>query len=135
MPAFIQTENVRLYLVAETVNERGRYDLELFENDDFDNEIDSEDVGYQLNDLLDYLFGGGLCVEADERFEYNFSVSFDDVGNVCIQHNDFTIEIPDIIGKINAKHDDSKFYIMIDGEFSEYRWVVVESQGVVYSGE
>lgn len=132
MPILHKTEKLRFYQVAETINEKGFYSLEPFENDAFNQTFDVDEIDDEIGSLLG-LCGSGLIVEARERSGKNLSISFNEDGNVFIRYDGNSIEIRNITDKIIADPDNSIFFIWIDGDFSKYRWFVVKLHEVVYS--
>ena len=119
----------RLYGVSEHLNEDGVYPLESFEDDAFNEDIDADDLDGTLNELADVTYG-----QRSHWYEITDD-SYDSEGKICISINDDDrLEIQDITEKIDIDSEDSRYFILVDAKLSEYRWVVAEPKGAVYSG-
>jgi len=127
MSQLLKIETARLYAVSETPNAKALYGLEPFESDDFNKKFDFDNIDDELKALTDYLFDGGEYFQITDE-------DYDENGNVSIQSGDDSIEIPDIVEKIETDPDRSTFYIVVDRQYTEYRWVVAEMQGTSYQG-
>ena len=129
MPKLSSREMFRLYGVSENLNEDGVYSLESFDDDAFNEDIYIDDLDETLNGWADATYGQGgrWCEITDD--------SFDSEGNISIEINgDDRLEIQDIIDKISTDSERSRFYVGVDAQLSEYRWVVAEPTGAVHSG-
>jgi len=114
----------RLFGVSESPNENGEYPLESFDNDAFNEDIDADDLDESLTRLADATYGQG------SRWYEVTDDSFDDNGKVCIEINDDDrLELQDITDKIDTDTEHSRFYILVDAQLSDYRWVVAEPKG------
>jgi hypothetical protein len=124
-----KSEVFRLYGVSVSPNESGEYQLEAFNDDAFNQDIDAEDLNETLNGLADATYGQG------SRWYEVTDDSFDDNGKVCIEISDSArLAIQDISGKVDTDPDHSRFYLLVDAQLSEFCWVVAEPTGAVYSG-
>ena len=116
-------EMMRLYAVSETPNENGLYDLVPFdiEEPDFNQEFEKEDIGEELNALVDCLYGGGKWIEVDETTDVEGKEGFH-----YIQVGNDLVEVPDVLDKISADPDNSTTYLLVNRELTEGAWIVAE---------
>ena len=129
MTKLVQVEKVHLFSVSESLNEQGLYALELFDPKGSSSEFDRDHIDDELKDLVDRLFGSGECFEIDANTDY------DDGGNIRIEvGGESCLVIPDIIEKIDTDPEKSTFYVLVDAEYTEYRWVVIEPSRTVFRG-
>ena len=121
-------KTLRLFAVSESPNEaNGMYGLEAFNDTSFNQVFDETEINEKLDDLLNHLFGGGQWFEVTDD-EYGPD------GNLCFSiDDDNLLEINDLTEKIDCDPEKSTYYVLIDQEYSERRWVVAERQGFVYS--
>jgi len=112
-------------LIADGPNENGEYVYESLNEAEFDQAVEEAEIGEVVENLLWRLFGGGTHYEACNDW----------LGNewLYVANGDDTIKIPDISGKIVCD-EDAKYGLLISHDLSEYRWIVVEPAGSVYTG-
>ena len=116
-------EMMRLYAVSETPNRDGLYDILPFDGNesDFNQEFERENLDAELDAMVDRFYGGGTYIEVDETDDL-------ETCGECIrlQIGEERIEVPDILGKINADPDNSTTYLLVNRTLEEGCWVVAE---------
>ena len=120
----------RLYDVAASVDENGAYGLEAFDDVAFNEVVDSDELYEMVGQLVDSRFGQSGCHYFEvtgETDSENGKLRFD-------FDDDNRLEIRDIVDLIDADPDESRFFIIVDAQCTEYGWVVATPQGNVYSG-
>ena len=127
MPQLLTIETARLFAVSETPNAEALYGLEPFDSDDFNKEFDFDNIDDELQALTDYLFDGGKHFQITEDH-------CDENGNVVIQSGGDNIEIPNVVERIEADPEKSTYYIVVDRQYTEYRWIVAVKQGTFHCG-
>jgi hypothetical protein len=123
----------RLYDLLETQNEGSRHyerspfsDLHDFPDGftAFNKEIDADCLSEVLSNLTKATYGN-----AYSRW---FEITDDDLhdsGNFRIEaDDDKCLEIQDITHSILDLSEDTRLFILVDGQFTQYKWVVAELQ-------
>ena len=132
----VKYEMFRLYDLVETQIEgnchyvRAPFSDELNDHFDLDTDVDGDFLGFTLNSLTDAIYGDGCgrWFEITDNMHYGkweFRVEIND---------DERLEIQDITPRILDLSKDTRLFILVDEQFTQYKWVVAELQGTVYSG-
>lgn len=128
----VKHEKFRLYDLTEIQIEGCRHIEYAPFSDDlnaFNEAIDADDLNETLNELAEAIYG-----QCSRWFEI-IDDSYDGEGKFRIELNDDDyIEIQDIIDMISVFAEHTLFYILVDAQLTEYRWIVVVPKGTVYSG-
>jgi len=114
---------IRLYAVSESPNEEGLYDILPFDGNeaDFNQEFYQDELDEELDAMLDRFYGGGAYIKVDE------TTDLETCGKcIRLQIGEDRIEVPDILGKINADPDNSTTYLLVNRALEEGCWVVAE---------
>ena len=115
-------ETVRLRAVSDKLNEEGVYTLESFDikDADFNQEFDIDSLDDELYALVDYLYGGGHCIEVDED-------EVETIGKFLrIRVDGECIELPNVLDSIDTDPDNAKTYLLVDKTLEDACWVVAE---------
>ena len=93
--------------------------------------LTEDNLGEGLDELADATYGGdgcGCCFEitgdipdCDERIRIKIN-------------DDERLEIQDITDRILELSNDTRFFILVNRELTEYKWVIADPKGTVYSG-
>lgn len=129
MPTLTQAVNYRLYPVVETPDAEGNYVLGDFELEDRNREFSETQTQEELHAATDYLLGGGDYCRIDDGVEFDG----DDSIRIDLGNGD-SLSVPDIREQIDADPEKTDYYIIVNQEYTEYRWIVCERQGTTYRG-
>jgi hypothetical protein len=116
----------RLYRLSAEPNERGRYTLEPFtdNNTAFNQNIEEDSLDESLTELA-----------ADGSWHEITDDNYADDGKIHIDFDgDDRLEIRDITGSVDHEPEKCRFFVLVDAERSEYEIVVAVYSGTVYSG-
>jgi len=124
-------EFIRLYAVSER-EKSGRYALKEFgaNLNAFNEAFDKEEFDETIRDLADTLWGESGC---HDFYEITDDMMPDENGKLHIYDNDARFEFRDIVGKINADPERCRFFVMVNTDRTDLRWVVAVSEGTIYS--
>jgi len=139
----VKTIKSRLFRVADELNADGCFDLQPFDNEEFNADVDGnfydngkalDAIDGLLNRLLRYLFGEGggeyfFIDFNDVNRHYDGLYSIDEV-NVhlhFIERGD-EIVILNIIDEIDADPETSVFFVLVSEDRTEHVWIVAQKQ-------
>jgi hypothetical protein len=132
-------EFVRLCAVAETKDKSGKYPLQQFSAhmNSFNKTIDSRDIDDTLWGITNALLGE---YKEDQRYksrsccEVTKEIKPDENGRLCFDiGNHDRLAVRNIVNKINlAGVERCRFFVLINAQRTEYRWVVAVSEDMVY---
>ena len=120
-------ESLRLFDTSEFPNEKSSlYELESFDDSDLNQVFCEDEIDEKLNDLLNHFYGGGTYFEVDDEM-------YDDGILYISLDDDSRLEIRDLRDQISADDERATYFLLIDNQYQDRRWIVAEKQGLVYS--
>jgi len=122
----------RLYAVSEKEQD-GTHKLEAFDGDitAYNEVLEVEELDKTLPDLASVRLDGGGC----QCFELVHGDVNSENGKIIIDDGDNDrIEVRDIYDKIDADPEECRFFILVNGNRTEYEWIIAVPQGTAHSG-
>ena len=129
MSRLFKSDMVCLYAISEDLDGHGLYPLKPFEFEELNKVFDRKNLESELNNVCNCLYGSGQCFEIVEE-------TYGDDGKIYVpidSENDDEIVVHDITEKINCTPDDSTIYLAVNGNCTEYQWIVLESVNTIYT--
>jgi hypothetical protein len=137
----VKKETFRLCDLVETqIEGKLHYERAPFSDDlsylfeeyiDFNRVIDADDLDEMLNDLVDATYG-------EDSHGHWFAITGDMPDCDGIIHikikDDERLEIQDITDRILDLSEYTRLFILVKRQLTEYKWVVADPKGTVYSG-
>lgn len=130
MPKLVLMDKVRLFGVSKNPGKNGLYRLKRLVGNAFNKVIDSSEIKDRLTALTNVLY------DFEERcrwFEITGDMCDGNVFRIEIEHNKYVF-IPRIIDQIDLGEGFYRFYILVNGECTEYQWVTAVSIWKAYLG-
>jgi len=130
MPKLVARKKFRLYGVSETPDKVGYFSLVPFDNDDFNQIVEEDEIVDTLARLVRAIYGRGgkrNCYEITENMRESETININIDG-----YN--RLEIPNIIKKYRLQQH-AQLFIVVSADCMKYQWVVTVFQYTVYSDE
>jgi hypothetical protein len=121
-----------LYGLSENPGKNGLYQLVEFKDDAFKKGIEGREIDCMISVLTDDLYSldEGSC-----WYEITADMCDDTTDLVEIETEDGnTLSIPKITDKVDIDEGQYRFFIIVNGDRTEYQWVVALLYGTTYLG-
>ena len=96
----------------------------------FNEAFDREELDETIVDLANRLWGESDC---HKHYAITDDMLPNEDGRLHIYDNDARFEFRDIVNKIDADPDRCQFFVMVNDDRTDLRWLVAMSEGTIYS--
>jgi hypothetical protein len=129
MPNLVSMEKFRLCSVSDNHDENGLYSLVRLDNNDFNKVIVDSEIEGTLTDLTQDFYGQD---DDCQWYEITGDVCKHGVVGIDLDDDGRCLVISSIIDQIDVGEGFYRFFVIVNGLRTEFRWIAAVSLGTVY---